>query len=167
MEQPPVLRQAAIAVEHLASVGYIEQLIRLTALPGAWVKLPIVGIAKVDPPTAFLWNTGRQRHRDARRFHAALRVVGARPLHMRAVRQDADASRHALKTLPLLEEIPLDMIAHFVNQLAVCVGNLGDMGSVDDDLATVGNGWLGFVHMALAAVYRSSYISAGAESTWR
>src|SRR5579863_801765 len=123
-------------VEHLSGVWYKEYPLLFASPPCCGVNLSIIGIAQVDAPTAFLWNAGGQCHRDARRFDAACGVVGPRSLDVRAMCQNAP--RHVLKAIPLLEEILLDMVTDFVNQLTVCVGDLGDMRSVDNDFAPIG-----------------------------
>src|SRR6266566_4901639 len=132
------------AVEHFTGVWYVKNALLFASFPCFGIDLPIIGIAQVDAPTAFLWNSGSQSNRDARRFDAECLVVGSRSLDMRAMRQDA--SRYMFKAIPLLDEIILDMVADLVNQFTVRVGDLGDMRGVDNDFASVGNRWFGFVH---------------------
>src|SRR5579883_1427714 len=131
-------------VEYLTSMWDVENALLFAAHPCLRVDLSIIGIAQVDASAAFLWDACGQRNRDARRFDAGCGVVGSRSLDMRAVRQNT--ARHVLKTLPLLDEIIPDVVADFVNQFAVSVGDLGDMRCVDNDFAAIGNRRFGFVH---------------------
>src|SRR5579859_7634165 len=101
------------AIQHLTCVWYVEYTLLFASLPCFRVNLPIIGIAQVDAPTAFLWNAGGQCDRDARRFDAACGVVDTCSLDVCTVCQNA--SRHVLKAVPLLEEILLDVVADLVN----------------------------------------------------
>src|SRR6266487_2901053 len=122
-------------VQHLSGVGDVEDALLFASLPGFGVDVPIIGIAQVDAPAAFLGNAGGQCDRDARRLDTGYGIVGPCPLDVRAVGQNA--ARHMLIAIPLLDQIIPDVIAHLVNQIAVCIGDLGDMGGVDDDFASV------------------------------
>src|SRR5207253_8666451 len=115
---------------------HVEDALLFASLPCCGVNLPIIGIAQVDEPTAFLWNARSQRHRDARRFNATCGVVGTRSLDVCAMGQNA--ARDILKAVPLLEEIIPYMVTDFVDKFAVRVGALGAMRGVDDDFASVG-----------------------------
>ena len=141
---------------------HVENALLFASLPCFRVNVPVIGVAQVDAPTAFLWNAGCQCDRDTRRFDTGCGIVGTRSLDVRAVCQNA--TWNMFKAIPLLDEIIPDMVANLVNQLTVRVGDLGDVRSVDNDFTSVGNRWFGFVHR-LAAVHRSSYMAARAEST--
>jgi hypothetical protein len=69
------------------------------------------------------------------------------------VRQDA--ARNVLEAIPLLHEVVAYVVSDLVDQPTVGVGDLRDLGRVDDDLApsaTAGS----VLYIALAAVQRSS-----------
>ena len=55
-------------------------------------------------------------------------------------------SGNVLVAIPLLEEVIPAVVADLIQQVAMRVGNLGDVRGVDDDLASVGNGRLHLVH---------------------
>src|SRR6266568_3031168 len=82
------------AAQHLTRVRHVEHALLFPSRPCFGVNLPVIGIAQVDAPAAFLWNTRSQRHRDARRFDTAFCVVGTRSLNVRAMCQNAP--RHVL-----------------------------------------------------------------------
>src|SRR6266566_4031457 len=132
------------AVEHFTGVWYVKNALLFASFPCFGIDLPIIGIAQVDAPTAFLWNSGSQSNRDARRLDAECLVVGSRSLDVRAMRQYA--SRYMFEAIPLLDEIILDMVADLVNQFTVCVGDLSDIRGVDNHFASIGNRRFGFVH---------------------
>src|SRR5712692_10563775 len=131
-------------VEHLPSVRHEQHTLLFMPLPLLGVDFPIVRIPQIDPSTAFLRYAGSQCHLNARRFYAIGSIVRATPLDVRTVGENT--AWHILKAVPLFDKIIPHMVAHLVDQLAVCVRDFADMRSVDDYFTPVGDGRLCLVH---------------------
>ena len=92
---------------------------------------------------AFWRDAGRQRYPDTRAL-TPLRVVLPAAGEMGAVRQDAPGLM--AEAIPLPDKVVAHVVPDFCQRCAVGRTEFGDVRRVDNDLASVGNHRLKFVH---------------------
>src|SRR5207248_9022215 len=84
-----ILLYTSSSVEHFTGVWYVKNALLFASFPCFRIDLPVISIAQIDAPAAFLWNSGSQSNRDAGCFDAEYLVVGSRSLDVCAMRQNA------------------------------------------------------------------------------